>query len=213
MLYLVLLNAAVIQTILRLWKRFCWSWCWVCKINIDETIKYVPFDHLFIKSTIMFSDPEVISRCSKHMVVLQLCELFLTDSTHFKSTELYWVILLLCAAFLLGQVTFVFFPTWWLREHCTISPSPLPSIPLCSGYYGHLPEGSLRRDRNFSGCGSICHEALNFTEEPLKVTWALDRQTVQDGLSWLFLTCSRWCWLFPSILKFGLWFGNYRAEF
>lgn len=35
--------------------------------------------------------------------ILQLCELFLTDYTHVKGTELHWVILLLCVAFLLGQ--------------------------------------------------------------------------------------------------------------
>lgn len=43
------------------------------------------------------------SRCSKNMVVLLLCELFLTDCIHFKGVELHCIILLLCAAFLLGQ--------------------------------------------------------------------------------------------------------------
>lgn len=53
-------------------------------------------------------------------------------------------------------------------------------------------------------CGSICHEAFNFREEPvstLKVTWALDKQTAQDGLFWLSPGGAD----FPKLLHTAIW--------
>lgn len=98
-----------------------------------------------------------------------------------------------CVMLSSGAVNFAFFPTQWLHEHCTLSHSSLPSVHLSCRYWGHLPKGSLGRDRSLSDCCSIYHEALHWTEEPAStlktVAWAPDsvwfRYNLQAGLSWL----------------------------
>lgn len=91
-----------------------------------------------------------------------------------------------------GAVKFAFFPTQWLHEHCTLSPSSPPSVHLSYRYWGHLPKGPPGRDRSLSDSCSIYHEVLHWTEEPAStlktVTWAPDsvwfRYNLQAGLSW-----------------------------